>query len=298
MDHPQGLGVVEKLVPVEAFVFFLGHVLLGPLPDGHHGVQGLHLGVGFILRGLVFLAFGLLHRTGLGDLHADGVADIVGVLAHQGADLVLIQIFGVLVLLGVGLQSHDDVGAGGILLGFLDGIAVSAVGNPLPGGILAVFLGDYGDGRGHHEGGVEAHAELTDDVNVLFLLHGLLEAQGAGLGNGAQVLFHLFPGHTDAVIGDGQGPVLRVPGDGNGELIPVDAHLVIGEGGVGQLVDGIGGIGDDFPEEDLPVGIDGVDHQVQQTLGLGFELLLFHSKTSRPYLQIELSCCNVSTLCV
>ena len=32
-----------------------------------------------------------------------------------------------------------------------------------------------------------------------------LEIEGAGLGDGAQVLFQIFLGHTDTVIGDGQG---------------------------------------------------------------------------------------------
>ena len=36
------------------------------------------------------------------------------------------------------------------------------------------------------------------------------------------------------------------------------------------------GVGDDLPQEDLLVGVDGVDHQVHQTLGFRFELLLCH----------------------
>ncbi|CAN3966665.1 hypothetical protein HEAFMP_HEAFMP_12550, partial [Dysosmobacter welbionis] len=32
---------------------------------------------------------------------------------------------------------------------------------------------------------------------------------------------------------------------------------------VAQLVTGVAGIGDDLPEKDLLVGVDGVDHQVQ-----------------------------------
>ena len=55
---------------------------------------------------------------------------------------------------------------------------------------------------------------------------------------------------------------------------------IIGQRGIGQFVHGIGCIGNDLPQEDLPVGIDGIDHQVQQSLGLCFELLLFHSVLS------------------
>ena len=70
--------------------------------------------------------------------------------------------------------------------------------------------------------------------------------------------------------------MLGIPLNGDSKIVPVQAHLLIGEGLIGQLVHGIGGIGDDLPEENLLVGIDGVDHQVQQTLGLCPKLLLFH----------------------
>ena len=63
---------------------------------------------------------------------------------------------------------------------------------------------------GHHEGGVEAHAELADDVGgvlpaVLLLGQLLLELEGAAAGDGAQVLLQLLLRHADAVVGDGQG---------------------------------------------------------------------------------------------
>ena len=252
VDHPQGLVVVVELILIEGVIFFLGHVLLILLPQGDHGVEGGHLGVAFVfglILGRILLLPGLLH------LHADGVADVVGILGDQVADFVLFQILVVGVLLGIGLQHHNHIGAGAIPLRFLNGIAVGALGDPLIGHIGAVFFGDHGHLGGHHKGRVEAHAELADDVNVVLLFHGLLEAQRAGLGDGAQILLHLLLGHTDAVIGNGQGSCFLIPGDGDGELIPIQSNFVIGQSRVGQLVDGIGGIGDNLPEEDLPVGI-------------------------------------------
>ena len=292
VDGAQGLIVVEELVPVEGLVLFFRDVLLVPLPDGHHGVQGLHLGVGLVLGRFIFLTLGvlvlrLLHGTGLGDLHPDGVADIVGILADQAADLVFFQILGVFFVLGIGFQGHDDVRAGGVLFRFLDGIAVRAVGDPLPCLVLAVLPGNDGDGGSHHECRIEANTELTDDIDVLVLLHGLLEAQRAGLGDGAEILDHFVFRHADAVIGNGQGAVFGVAGDGDGEFIPVDAHLIVGQRRVGQLIDGVGGVGDDLPKENLLVGINGVNHQVKKTLRLCFELLLFHNQyTSLVYLAL------------
>ena len=292
VDGAQGLIVVEELVPVEGLVLFFRDVLLVPLPDGHHGVQGLHLGVGLVLGRFIFLTLGvlvlrLLHGTGLGDLHPDGVADIVGILADQATDLVFFQILGVFFVLGIGFQGHDDVRSGSVLFRLLDGIAVRAVGDPLPCLVLAVLPGDNGDGGSHHKGGIETDTELTDDIDVLVLLHGLLEAQRAGLGDGTEILDHFVLRHTDAVIGNGQGAVFGVAGDGDGEFIPVDAHLVVGQRRIGQLIDGIGGVGDDLPKENLLVGINGVNHQVKKTLRLCFELLLFHNQyTSLVYLAL------------
>ncbi len=38
-----------------------------------------------------------------------------------------------------------------------------------------------------------------------------------------------------------------------------------------QLVAGVGGVGNQFAQEDLLVAVQGVDHQVQQLLDLGLE---------------------------
>ena len=275
VDDPQGLVVVEELLPVEGLVLLVGDILLGALPDGNHGVQSLHFGVGLILGlvlGGVFLLPGLLH------FHDDGVADVVRVFLHQTTDFVFIQILAVLLVVGVGLQGHDHVSAGQLPLAGFNGVAVGAVGNPFEGFVLAGLFGDNGDGGGHHEGGVEAYAELADDVHIIALFHGLLEAERAGLADGAQILFHFLPGHADAVVGNGENAGVLGPGDGDFQVVLVHIQAAVRQGQVGQLIDGVGGVGDDLPEENLPVGIDGVDHQIQQTLGLGLKLHFFHNQ--------------------
>ena len=42
---------------------------------------------------------------------------------------------------------------------------------------------------------------------------------------------------------------------------------------VAQLLAGVGGVGDEFADEDFPVGIDRMDHQVQQARNVGLEAL-------------------------
>ena len=274
-DDGLGRGEVHELLLVELLILLLRHVALPALPDGHHAVEGLLLLVRLILR-LVLGAVRLL--PGLGDLHADGPADVVGVLLHQIAEGVLLEELAVIDLLPVGLDVHDDVGAHGLLLAGGDGVAVGPVALPAEGLVAAVLPGNHGDLVGDHEGGVEAHAELADDVHVrrLRLFHLLAELESAAGGDDSQVVLQVALVHADAVVADGEDPGLRVRLDVDEEVLPLHPHILVGEGLIAQLVDGVAGVGDDLTEKDLLVGVNGVDHQVQQPLGLRLEFSLCH----------------------
>ena len=164
---------------------------------------------------------------------------------------------------------QGDVGAHGRFFTGGEGVAVRPGGLPLPRLVRAVGPGDHRHPVGHHEGGIEAHAELADDVGLVpLVLLGqlLLELERAAAGDGAQVGLQLLLGHADAVVGDGEGTLLLVRDQRNFEVSPVQTHLIVGEGLVGQLVHRVAGVGDELPEENLLVGVDGVDHQVQQPL--------------------------------
>ena len=268
VDDGQGVLPVVELLLVEGVIFLRGDLGLLPLPQRNLGVDGLPL--------LHRLPLGLIVVPGVGGLgllavvlhlHGDGVADIVGVFLDELLELSGLQILVIVLLVGVGLQVHDDVGAGLLLLAGGDGVAVGPVGLPHPGLVAAPGLGDDGDGVGHHKGGVEAHAELADDVDVLggLVVGGQvgLELAGAAVGDGAQVGLQILPAHADAVVRHGEGALFLVGDDGDLQVRPADAHGIVGEGLIGQLVLRVAGVGDELPQEDLLVGIDRVDHQVQ-----------------------------------
>ena len=280
-DDRLGRGKLTEALLIELVVLLLGDLALFPLPQGHHGVEGLPLGHVLVLRLVVGAA---VLPAGVGGQHADGEADIVAVLLHQPLEGVLLQILAVLVLLflAVGLQVHDDIGAHGVLFARLDSVAVHTGGLPAVRLLTAVLFGDDGDLVGHHEGGVEAHAELADNVGVggLLALQLALELEAAAIGDDAQIVLQIVLVHADAVVADGQGAAVGIGGQDDAEVLPVQAHLVVGQTEVAQLVDGVGGVGDDLTEEDLLVSIDGVDHQIQQTLGFGFELFFTHVDSS------------------
>ena len=69
-DVGQGLFKVIELVLVEAVVLLVGHVLLGLLPHGDHGVQGGELGVGLPLGGLLLAVLVLFVLLILGEFLA------------------------------------------------------------------------------------------------------------------------------------------------------------------------------------------------------------------------------------
>ena len=173
---------------------------------------------------------------------------------------------------------HDHVGAHGILLDGGHGVAVGAGALPFHALLLAELAGADGDLVGHHKGGVEAHAELPDDAEILGLaaVHLALELVGAGLGDNAQVVFGLLQSHADAVVAHGDGTLVFIHKDVDLVVFPAEAHAVVGQGQVTELVDGVGRVGDDLPEEDLLIGVNGIDHQVEQTLAFGLELLFAH----------------------
>lgn len=102
VDDGQRVFEVEELLLIEIVVFLVGDVLLVLVPDGNHGVERLDLGVGLVL-GLLVLLRALFHAA-LFDLHADGVADVVGVFAHELLQLPGLEEAGIFFVVGVGLE--------------------------------------------------------------------------------------------------------------------------------------------------------------------------------------------------
>ena len=283
VDAHQGAGVLHVvvlfLVPGDAVV--VGDLALGALPDGDHGVDGLFLLDRLILHpgaAVVVLLAGV-HALAALDLHLDGPAHVVGVLLDQGLEFPDLQEAAVDLLVGVGLDVHDDVGADLFAVDFTDGVAVGAGALPHDALFLPELAGEDGDLVGHHKGRVKAHAELADDAQILRLagIHLRLEGAGAGAGDNAQILLRLLQAHADAVVAHGDGARLLVGDDVNAVVGAGEPHALIRQGQVAELVDGVGRIGDDLPQEDLLVGVYGIDHQVKQTLGFRFELFLGHN---------------------
>src|ERR1022692_580202 len=97
------------------------------------------------------------------------------------------------------------------------------------------------------------------------------------------MLHHLVPAHADTVVADRDSPRAGVKADPDLQLIFVRAQFGPGEGLKAQPVDGIRGIRDQLAKEYLLIGVQRVDHQVQNLdyLCLKAEALLISLSSHR-----------------
>ncbi len=172
-------------------------------------------------------------------------------------------------------QVQRDLGAAVGLLRHFDGELAAAVRLPAHAlvRLLARAAGEHRHLVGDDERRVEADAELADQVRVLLLVAGQLreELARAGLGDRAEVGDHLVAAHADAVVRDAQRSRRRVVVDADLQLeIALEQRFVV-QRLEAQLVAGVGGVGDQLPQEDLAVRVQRVDHQLQQLSDLGLE---------------------------
>ena len=273
-DDLQGCLEVEELLAVESRIFFLRHLRGGALPDRRHAVERA------ILRHRFIGVVGALFETLFRHLHFDGVTNVVAVFLHELDETVALEILAVLLLFGIRLevQRHDRTDP--CLLAGLDRVAVHPGGFPAPCllGALRAALDD--DALRHHEGGVEAHAELPDDIHILVLFFGLLERERTALRDGAEIALEFFARHAAAVVGDGQRPLFLICRETDDQILALYGDARVGERPIVQFVAGVARIGDELPQKNFLVRVDGIDHHLQQFFGFCFELFLCHDRYS------------------
>ncbi len=120
---------------------------------------------------------------------------------------------------------------------------------------------------------------MPDEFERFFLLLALFELLDqlfcTGLCDGTDVLDHLFAAHPDTVIGDGDGALVFVRIEADFEFFATIEYAGVSQGFKAQFIERIGGVGDQFAQEDLFVGVKGMDHQVQQLCSLCLKLKTF-----------------------
>ena len=282
------LEVVERAL-VELVVILLLHIRGALFPDRRHGVDSLELLIVLVL-GLVIVAciFRLGLLAALGYHHLDRIAHVVAVardkvLEGPFAQVAVIVLAGFAVLAGfIVAQRENHIGAVTRALAGLDGITLEAIGLPYVRRILAIRAAHNLNALSHHERRVEADAELADDVHGVALALGVLglELLAARMGDGTQVLLKLIGRHTNTIIRNGNGTRIAVKTHTNRKIVLVDLHAIVCKALEIELVDCIRRVGDELAQEDFLVGVNRVDHEIEELLALCFELA--HALRSLP----------------
>ena len=153
---------------------------------------------------------------------------------------------------------------------WVDGEGSTGVGLPSELLVIIVFRNNS-DLLGNEIGGVETDTELTDHANIGTSSDGLHETSGSRLGNGTKIVDELSFRHTNAGVMDGQSVVGLVWNDLDLEIWLGLKLLRIGDGAVSDLVESVRGVGNELSQEDLLVGIEGVDDQTHQLLDVSVE---------------------------
>ncbi len=248
MELQPGLVVGVRLEFVKLGVFLVFDLVLGTQPEGRNRVDVLAVEIDR-------------------ERHERAVA------FEDGLDLVFLG-----VVFAVVFELNDNLGAAAFAFDLVNGVGTGSVAGPDVS--LLLFLPGAGvdlDRLGDHEGRVEPDAELTDEVVVLgaALLDGLEEGLGAGMGDGAEEFDQLVAGHPDAVVLDREGLGLVVGGEVDLEFQLVVDDLFLGNLRVAELLERIGRVGDEFANENLLLGVERMDDDIEQLLDLGLEFVGF-----------------------
>jgi len=90
----------------------------------------------------------------------------------------------------------------------------------------------------------------------------------------------LFLVHADAVVGDDDGPGFIVDVDRDLGIEGYGFEGIVRNAEVTEFVDGVGGVGDELPQEDFLVRVEGMGDEFEQLGYFGLESVFRHTYLS------------------
>ena len=119
---------------------------------------------------------------------------------------------------------------------------------------------------------------MADEVGIrrrfVFALFHLLEKGfGARARDGTEILHQIAMVHADAIVLNGQRARPFVDRQRDFEVRIISQQVVLGDGGIAQLVAGVRGVGNQLAQEDIFIFVERVDHEIEQLADLGLELM-------------------------
>ena len=267
-----GIAEIVRHMFVKLPVFVVVDVLARALPQCRSAVYRFErIFLTFLLRG-----------------HFDRQGDMIRVARDDGSQAIGFQ---KLILALAQVQHH--LGAASGLVDVFKRIAAFAVRYP-PHGLVGGGTGATRGQRdlvGDDEAGVEPDTELADQLQILALVAGerFEKLTCARFRDGTDVVDHFIARHPDTVVADGDGTRILVEADADFQFAVAFVQSIAGKRLEAQLVTGIGGVGNQFAKKDFLVGIQRVDHQLQQLTHFGLKFQGFFARFCRHDLSFTLT---------
>ncbi len=255
---------IVRQVLVEFGVLLRLHILLGALPQRHARVEGLGL---VLFAALLVLGLLVLRRVRL--LEVDRVGDEVRIFLHQVGDAPAVEI-----LLLVRAQVQRDRRAEARPFRVRNRVAPAHIGLPAERRVRAALFRDDRHLVRHHERRVEPDAELSDQLRqrlAALLLQRLAESFRAARGDRAEVLLQIRRVHPQSVVRDGQRLRGTVRGNVYAPVGIVRQKLLLGQSQILRAVYRVGRVGNELAQEDLLLGIERIDDEIEHLGNLGLE---------------------------
>ena len=293
VENLHRLFPLMELIFDKFLVFLVLNIILVLGPQRLHGVKSLKLYLGNRLRTLNRLAL-VISRSFLSlNIHLDWIADIVGILLNQILKVPGIkEVFLCLITIILLAQSNGNIGTTTFLLALLNSIGTVTSGLPAYSSSFTSLAGNNSNLFCYHESRIEAYTKLTNQFligNLCIILLGLLEllqkCLSAGFGNSTKILNYLLLGHAQTIIRNSQSVAILIWYQKNLIVLIALQNISVLERSKMQLVNSIGSIGNQLPQEYLVIGINTVNHEIQQFLSfcLKFMGCLCHLELSPLY---------------
>mmetsp|Transcript_14736 Transcript_14736/g.19260 ORF Transcript_14736/g.19260 Transcript_14736/m.19260 type:complete len:273 (+) Transcript_14736:1475-2293(+) len=222
---------------------------------------------------LVFIISDFLFG-GLFSVKLDGETNKFGMLLDQLLDTFLFQVFRH-IFLQVENDACTTVNTSIISLG--DGEGTTSLRSPCVGIFFVVVFGSNLNLVSYEVSRVETNTKLSNHGNISTSAQRFHKLFGSRLGNGTQVVHQISLGHTNTSILNGQGVVGFVSDQFDLQLRLRVQDCRVSQRLVTDLIKSITSIGNQFSQENLLVGVKGVDDQRKKLVDISREGIAFSS---------------------
>ncbi len=160
---------------------------------------------------------------------------------------------------------YNDFGSSSLAICFFDCVITTTIAFPAkPGTILFPRSGIYLNLVSNHKHAVETDSEFADQGFVLFAvsLECLHEFLGTGMSDGTKIFNQLFLRHANSEILNGDLVGGIIGGNIDFQFEVLIEHVLFRKLLASKFLKRVGSVGNQFPDKDFFVLIEGIDHNI------------------------------------